>query len=204
MRSFKTAPYSCRCSCARAGGCRGIKQSMAGYCCMEWSKERNSPARNARESAGDYLESQSTFRILSRKVLLTFCTGLKQLKAKQFHWYISGVKPEFLLNDKFNYSSSALTFSWLYVGIQACKLHIVQRELEFGFLLLHLQVECQSDALRNENKHWAEQAEALWDMRVQYNFICLMPSWRLIFCLFACFLAEISINKCIFQSFQVI
>lgn len=163
-----------------AGGFMGIKQSMPECCCMEWSKERNSLARNAGESAVNYLESQSIFRILSRKVLLTFCIGLKQLKAKQFHWYVSGVRPELLLNDKFNYSSSALTFSWLYVGIQACKLYIVQREFEFGFLLLHLQVECQSYALRNENKHWAEQAEALWGTRIQYNFIYIMPSWTLI------------------------
>lgn len=182
-----------------AGGWMGIKQSKAEYCCMEWSEGRHSPARKAGESAVNYLESQSTFRIQSRKVLLTFCIGLKQLKAKQFHWYIPGVRPEFLLNENFNSRSSALTFSWLYVGIQACKLYIVQREFEFGFLLLHLQVECQSDALRNENEYWAEQAETLWHMRVQYDLICLMPSWRLIF-----FLTKISLNKCYLKSLQVI
>lgn len=112
---------------------RYTQPSMAEYCCKERSKGRNSPAWNAGESAANYLESQCKFRILSRKVLLTFCIGLKQLKAKQFHWYISGVRPEFLLNDKFNYSSSALTFSWLYVGIQACKLYKGTSSLVFSY-----------------------------------------------------------------------
>ena len=91
----------------------------------------------------------------------------QQLKAKQFHWDISGLRPRVSSNDQYNCSSSALTFSWLNVGIQAWKLYIIQREFEFGFLLLHLQVECQSDVLRNENKHWAEQVEILLDTRIQ-------------------------------------